>query len=272
MGDKDSSLTRVQPVFNCLLNKWPSGEQWIETLCEMARRAHPGASVPTRIGSLLESEAPRDETSRMRKIYERLVPPPTAFLRWLLQHPDQLQVRPNDQTFGTTTENAREWRRRLLRGTRQEREEMQREGLAALERRKGPGSYRKRWAFEGFSHVDCCLISRNCVLFIEGKRTDSVSPSTRWFKQRSQLWRNVEAAEEFAAGKQFGVMLAVESEPDGTNALAAAGVTLAGSYPHLAPEQRANLAAHLLGFVTWPQIAREFGLPPSCLIESVSAQ
>ena len=99
-----------------------------------------------------------------------------------------------------------------------------------------------------------------------------MSPSTRWFKQRSQLWRNVEAAEEFAAGKQFGVILAVESEPDGTNALAAAGDTLAGSYPHLAPEQRANLAGHLLGFVTWPQIAREFALPPSCLIESVSAR
>ena len=166
--------------------------------------------MPTGIGPLIESEAPRDETSRIRKVYERLVPPPTAFLRWLLEHADQLQVRPNDQTFGTTTENAREWRRKLLRGTPQEREEVQREGLTALERRKRPQRPIKRWAFEGFSHVDCCLLSKNCVLFVEGKRTESVSPSTRWFKQRSQLWRNVEAAEEFAAGKQFGVILAVE--------------------------------------------------------------
>ena len=81
-------------------------------------------------------------------------------------------------------------------------------------------------AFEGFSHIDCCLITENLVLFVEGKRTEAVSSSTRWFTQRSQLWRNVEAAKEFAARKEFAVVLAVEDEDHGREALTAADATL----------------------------------------------
>ena len=107
------------------------------------------------------------------------------------------------------------------------------------------------------------------MLFIEGKRTESVSPSTLWFQQRSQLWRNVEAAKEFAGDKQFAVILAVECEADGTTALAVGATSLDGSYPHLDSEQRAELSRHLIGFVTWPGIVARFGLRPECLLDRV---
>jgi hypothetical protein len=51
------------------------------------------------------------------------------------------------------------------------------------------------------------------VRLIEGKRTESVAP-TLWVKQRSQLWPNVEAAEQFAAGQDFGIILAVGTGAD----------------------------------------------------------
>src|SRR5438132_5690632 len=105
----------------------------------------------------------------------------------------------------------------------------QREALTQLERLGPRRSRHEWWAFEGFSFIDCCLITPTCVLFIEGKRTDTVSPSTQWFLQRSQLWRNVEAAEQFAGPKQFGVILAVEEDADGRNALAVANSKLAPS-------------------------------------------
>jgi hypothetical protein len=271
MGEKDSSQTRVQPVFNELLNRWPAGDDWVGRLCEMAAATRQKAKPPSDVGPFVPGEVPGDPAARMGNVFERVVPPPTAFLRWLLENPDELQV-PNEQTFGTTTDDAREWRRKLFRGTAQERDEVQCEGLGFLEKRQGRGSYRKRWAFEGWSHVDCCLIAENLVLFIEGKRTEAVSPSTRWFKQRSQLWRNVEAAEEFAAGKQFAVILAVETEAVGTDALASADALLDHSYPHLTPKRRAELARHLLGFVTWPQVVRKFELPKECLLETVPAR
>src|SRR5204863_9653434 len=116
------------------------------------------------------------------------------------------------------------------------------------------------WAFEGFSHVDCCLITDKMVLLVEGKRTEHVSDAISW-RSRNQLWRNVEVAHQFAHGKEFGVLVAVEEEQHGRDALAEADRNLAASYPHLSAWERAALSKHLLGFVTWPQIVEHFGLP-----------
>ena len=107
-------------------------------------------------------------------------------------------------------------------------------------------------------------------MFVEGKRTESVSPATQWFTQRGQLWRNLEAAHEFAGGKQFAVMLAVESDADGQGALDGAAKTLEGSYPHLDAAAREKLSRHLLGFVTWRAAVSEFELPESCLVERIA--
>ena len=101
---------------------------------------------------------------------------------------------------------------------------------------------------------------------------ETVSASTRWFTQRSQLWRNVEAAEQFAAPKEFAVILAVEHPHEGTTALREAERTLADSYPHLSPERQAGLSRHLLGFVTWPDVVAQFALPPECLVEQICAR
>ena len=72
MGEKNSSLTRVQPVFNELLNQWPSGERWVQRLCEMAAQTRSNVQLPTSIGPLLEAEAPRDQSARMGKVFERI--------------------------------------------------------------------------------------------------------------------------------------------------------------------------------------------------------
>ena len=61
------------------------------------------------------------------------------------------------------------------------------------------------------------------------------------------------------------MILAVENEADGTTALTDASSSLAGSYPHLAPGKRSELARHLIGFVTWAQVVARFGLSPECL-------
>src|SRR4051812_43037977 len=60
MGDRDSSLTRVQPVFNALLDRWPDGEPWVGELWDLAVSTHPGALRRQDIGRLLESETPND--------------------------------------------------------------------------------------------------------------------------------------------------------------------------------------------------------------------
>ena len=271
MGVYNSSLTRVQPIFDELLDRWPNGDPWVGRLWDMAARTQQTPMAlpkPAGLDRVLASETPTDRAARMGTVYERTVAPPAAFLQWLLENPQRMQVR-DPIHFGAKSVEARRWRGKLFSGDRRLVSEAQNEGLNQLGKRLAQRGRNKWWAFEGFSHVDCCLITSQCVLFVDGKRTESVSPSTLWFQQRSQLWRNVEAAREFAGQKQFAVILAVENEAEGTTALANAVRSLEGSYPHLDGGQRTELSRHLIGFVTWPEVVARFELPRECLLDVV---
>ena len=270
MGDRNSSLTRVQPIFDELLDRWSDGDPWLSELWDMATLTRPGVALskPVGLGELLNSETPADRSGRLGTVYERAVPPPAAFLLWLLENPQRMQVR-DRVNFGGKSDRTRRWRSKLFSGDQRLVSDAQDEGRNQLGKRLAQRGRNKWWAFEGFTHVDCCLITNQCVLFVEGKRTESVSPSTLWFRERSQLWRNVEAAKEFASDKEFAVILAVERESDGRTALASAAYSLDGSYPHLDAEQRTELDRHLIGFVTWPEIVNRCGLRPECLLDDL---
>lgn len=255
MSDLDSSVSPAQAVFDPLLDKMPNGVPWLRELWDMAALTRPGGVVAREggLGQLIAAETPRTRAERTGKIYGRTVAPPAAFLRWLLEHPDRMQVR-DRETFGAKSAVAQEWRRRLFSGDEALVVEARDAGLELLGQRLAQRGRNKWWAFEGFTRVDCCLISSQCVLFVEAPRTEPAASSTLWFPDRSLLWRNVEAAKELAGVKQFGVILAVETEDEGAEALGDAASTLEKSCPHLEPDERAELSRHLLGFVAWPAV------------------
>jgi len=207
VGDRNSSLTRVQPVFDELLDQWPDGDPWLSELWDMATLTRPGVTLskPVGLGSLLASETPAARAASQGTVYERAVAPPAAFLQWLLENPQKMKI--NDpKHFGAKSDQARQWRRKLFSDDKHLVSEAQDEGRRQIGKRLAQRGRNKWWAFEGFSRIDCCLITSQCVLFVEGKRTESVSPSTLWFDQRSQLWRTVEAGKEFAGDKEFAVL------------------------------------------------------------------
>jgi hypothetical protein len=271
MGEKNSSLTRVQPVFNALLDSWPDGDPWLGDLWEQAALTRAGSVLqkPTNMGRLLPAETPAEKSARMGKVFERTVAPPLAFLRWLLEHPEQMLVT-DPASYGAKSEDAINWRRKLFSPDPELVQQAQAEGLARLYSRLGAHERRKWWLFEGFTRVDCCLITERWVVFVEGKRTELLSASTRWFQQRSQLWRNVEAGREFAGARAFGLMLAVETDTDGHSAITHAAESLVNSFPHLTSVQRAEMDRYFLGFITWPDIVTKFRLPPDCLIDRLA--
>lgn len=261
MGAFNSSITRVWPVFDCLFHRDAAGAEWLPKLLRLANAsACLGESLTCGPGPLLPDvtlrerelpapvrrvlgEASSKRLGRIPNAYEFDVPPSKAFLRWLLEHPAQL-TRP-DENYGEQTRNRRE---HLLIGDAA----VQAEGLRELERCGAAGSRRKWWAFEGFTSVDCLLETETLVLLIEGKRTEPLSSSTKWFPGRNQLVRNVEAASAHAAGKkEFAVLLCTE-EP-----VALHEAVWTESLPHLSKHEIIQLKRHYLGCVTWSSIAKE---------------
>lgn len=276
MGLKNSSATRVQPVFNELLNRhWSDpvfAASWIGQLWSLARGRDDAFPAPD-CRRLLEREAPRDPAGRLGRIFERRVAPPAALLAWMIRHPDALRGKARTDPDCGSSGTSKDWRRRLFDGAPAERTEAQVEALAQLTRVGAPGSRHQWWAFEGFSALDCCLITDTTVTVLEGKRTEPVSSKVLWYPQRNQLWRNVEAAQTLAQGRTFGVIVAVEHAEDGKYALDTAIESLDASCPHLNGAERASLATHLLGYVTWTGTMKEaFDLPDRCFPKSADAR
>lgn len=257
MGRFNSALTRVQPIFDALRQQDPGGA-WLMELWRMARTNREGDTVqpPPTSGSLLPGKG-----------YERVVPPSTAFLRWAVEHPDRLTQLPAPD-YGASGDVAKSKRAALFGDDEPLRDAVIAEALNAIGSAGGKGSAQQWWAFEGFTHVDACMETGECLLLIEGRRTETVVPSTRWFGQRNQLWRNVEVAEDLAGGRHFGVILGVESSESGLIALRDADATRDNSYPHLSDAHRTDLDRHLIGFVVWPEVVTAFGLPPSVMLDS----
>ena len=193
MGQYNSSKTRVEPTFNELLSRQPA---WLPDLWRLA--------VSTRSGG---PEPPLTDAPLLNsKIYERALPPSMAFLRWMVQNIDKLTPPPAPH-FGATPGGVASAKRAHLFGSHPDlREAARSEALKEIEAKGGKGSARQWWAFEGFTHVDACFETEQCLLLVEGKRTEAVSPSTRWFRSRNQLWRNVEVAGELANGRPFGML------------------------------------------------------------------
>lgn len=257
MGEYNSSLTRVQPVFDAL-QRLPVSE-WLLDLWEMASARRPNAlPPPAAVGAV-----------RPGPCYERALPPSPAFLRWMMQNPQRLNVLPGPDYGAQAGGAASEKRAQLFGPDPRLRETVQAEALKEIDESGGAGSGQKWWAFEGFTHVDACFETEQCLLLFEGKRKEAVSPSTRWLKSRNQLWRNVEVAGQQANGRLFGIIVAVESEADGRRALADAAESRDGSYPHLTQDQREALDRHLLGFVVWEEIVSRFSLPREVLLETL---
>jgi NAD-dependent deacetylase len=266
MGILNSSVTRVWPIFDWLLQSDPTGAKWLSKLLRLGSRvkevdqnilSDPG-NLCARL-ALVERPLPGQlrqaaRVALIRNAYEVPAPPPAAFLRWLLKNPEKLTwpkvARGRERVFGRLTQQNR---KHLLAGEPFAR----RQGLEELARVGACGSRRKWWAFEGFTSVDCLLETKSLLLLTEGKRTEPIANSTDWFPDRNQIIRNLEVAQALANGRNFAVLLCAERpeelpEKAWTNGL-----------PHFSPAEIKELKRHYLGCATWPTIAKELcdGLP-----------
>jgi hypothetical protein len=277
MGRYNSSITRVQPVFQELLAADQSGQSWLPRLLSLATVNHAYAGRLARdhgglaaACSLRRSYADRElrETIPLEGCFEASLPPPEGFLRWLIEHPDRM-VWPLDRSgarmrFGPETQ----LRREQLFGQHgpAAQAEARQIALGELARVGARGSERKWWAFEGFTSIDCWLETDRLVLCVEGKRRDVLSPSTSWYPGRNQLLRNLEVTREQASGREYAVLVLAEQAEEALSPEA-----IAASLPHLSTPVREDLETHYLGCATWSALCRGVGISYDALPDTVEA-
>ena len=259
----NSSITRVRPVFRQLPREDLAGTSWLPQIPRLSGSSALSASVLSAPGTVLPAASekrpyadPVQGNIELERCFEFSVAPGASFLRWLLKNPDKLTWPGSEGrrlSYSATTQASRE----ALVGLKGDsaRSEIQASALRALNRNDPEKSARRWWAFEGFTEVDCCLQTDKIVLLIEGKRTESLSESTAWYSGRNQLHRNLEAARDLAAGREFGVLVISEEELSQR----ALGNPEAG-LPHLTAAERAELMSHYLGSVTWSQVCEATGI------------
>jgi hypothetical protein len=266
MGEFNSSVTRVWPVFEWLFRSDPTGTSWLGSLLRIGSRAEeaepdlladPGAlctelarverALPVQLRKALGAEH-TTRVGNIRNAFEAEVPPSALFLRWLLEHPEQLvwpkTASGQKRVYGPPTQENRE---RLLAGEPDAR--MQ--ALNELKTVGAFGSRRKWWAFEGFTSVDCLLETRSLVLVIEGKRTELISNSTDWFPGRNQVVRNLEVAQALAGGRNFAVLVCAERPEELPED------AWMRSLPHFSHDEINELKRHYLGCATWSKVAEQ---------------
>ena len=255
----NSSITRVRPVFGQLLGKDPTGASWLPQVMQLSESSGLSERARSDHGIVLPAVSQKrwycDRVQgpiELERCFELRVAPSSRFLRWLLENTDRMTW-PASAGHGATTRARRE----ALFGRRGDaaQGEAQACALQLLERSGPEKSKRQWWAFEGFTEVDCCLETEKLILLIEGKRTESLSESIEWYLGRNQLHRNLEAARDLAAGREFGVFVIGEREMEET----AFGSSKDG-LPHLNSTERAELMSHYFGTLTWSQVCEVTGV------------
>lgn len=253
MGLRNSSKTRVAPVFAALFAKDRTGRLWLPQLLGLGSRSK-ALDTERDVGTLPEDHPPWWGDN------ERSLEPPRSLLRWLVCNASPPK---NPKSWGSGDTRAK--RERLVRRDQQ----TIREALRLLEERPR----RRAWyVLEGESRPDACLQTEHLLLVVEGKRTErGATTSTSWMSGRSQILRHMDAAWDIRNGRRVvGLMVVEGSGPDDQAAIGrhwlresegqiAEGM-LAASLPHRSADERQALAAGFLGVTTWQAINRAFKL------------
>ncbi len=231
VASTNSKITRVQPVFGWL--KANGGQGWPATLVQLANGVAPLSTCGPVISVDLDHE------------FELSATP--ARLAWMIRNVDRL-----------APQDGRQWR--ILRKRVADRKAVQ-NALALLDAGVVHGVPRSL-LLEGRTHADCLIECQTAFIWIEGKRFDWLSASTKWDVARDQLARNLEAVWSIArsAGKDYRLLICHEHALKHHEVLLVDGYrggTWTGGWPHLTDDLRREFASRI-GTVTWGAIVGEW--------------
>ena len=242
MGENNSSLTRVVPVFESLYTSDPRGSVWLPYLL----------SIGSRAGQIPQVQNPGPLKANHEKWWgkkERRIARPTELLTSLVEHVTVEAVEKSgdkDEVLSRRTALAKKDATALKAAH---------DGIRS-------GRLTRQWyALEGYSAPDAFFETETLVLVVEGKRTEmSCTTKTKWMGKRSQLLRHMDATVEIAEARRvLGLLLVEGHEPNPlepssywlaqSNAQVAEDM-LRSSLPHRSSQERKRLVDGVLGAAT----------------------
>lgn len=248
-GKKDSSKTRVAPVFNALRMR---SDDWVRTLLSIPSHGSPAArSIAGLDLSFQTGYWGKDEHP---------FPPSKRLLQWLVRNPKELR-------HGGSENPTRD---ALLKGDPLALEQ----ALLAIE---SSASGRGWHLLEGTTFPDATLFTPDAIIVVEGKRTEAgPTLDTSWLLGRHQMWRHIEGAWGIRGTRRvFGFFLveAVNGAlPDvwvDASKATYSSSALDSSLPHLDEVERQELASCFVGVATWQQVCSRFDIDARSLPDTV---
>lgn len=248
MGEKDSTRTRVVPVFDRIREISAETTGWLARLLKLTGSTPPSPTL---------SQGPIGE--RLWGDSEKKLDPPISLLSYLIRTmPVSVEV-----DAGVTSET-KSRRAQLSAGSAK----MVRDAL----RRLRDGYSDSAWfILEGLSRPDAYYESEDVILVVEGKRTEpKATEKTTWMRGRHQMLRHIDDTWEIRGRKAVVGMLIVEgSDHDGSipdywrdySDSLSTPETIGSSLPHRGPEEQKQIADCYVGVATWQQVCSEFGFP-----------
>lgn len=247
MGNRDSSLTRVKPVFDYLFRFDQTGNSWLARLLSLPFGGN-AALLPTECRFTIKDCGWGSN--------EKKLDAPVSLLSWLIRHPRE----PEYGGLSSDPDKAKK-RRQWLEGS----EERMAEALRLL--RHNPKN--EDWhVFEGQTQPDVFIETDDLLVVIEGKRTErEPTTSTKWMNERHQMLRHLDCAQEMRGGKCLLGFFIVEGDDASTEVPAkwltfaedtASPEAVSSSLPHRGPEEQREIASAFVGVTTWQRVCEEF--------------
>lgn len=172
MGRRNSSLTRVKPLFDFINSDIDKLNSFLELFENNNKRIKQNSIIEIRYGE-----------------NEKKIPPSKSILIWMLQNLNTLNKVVN---YGTTNINSETYKKRseLFSGNIKLKEE-------AINTIKTINKLpEKSWfIFEGYTSPDIFIETSNSIFIGEAKRTENdITTKTMWLNQRDQLIRHVDSS------------------------------------------------------------------------------
>jgi len=247
MKDRDSSLTRVKPVFDHLLRTDQSGSSWLARLLSLPVEGNV-LSLPVGCSFTIKDHGWGSN--------EKKIDAPVSLLSWLIRHPRK----PMSGILSSDPIKAKK-RQQWLEGSPVRRIE----ALKLL--RYNPNN--ENWhVFEGQTQPDVFIETDDLVVVIEGKRTEQTpTTKTKWMAGRHQMLRHLDCAQEIRGNKYLVGFFIVEGEGMSTEVpakwLEYARDTIKpdavlSSLPNRGPEEQKDITSAFIGVTTWQRVCKEF--------------